>query len=75
MKANKVNIQLKNGNAVIREMEMTIDDWDVIQEAIRYYWINADNFEKEMLERGCNRLRNQAYYLKCDLQDIMDKVK
>lgn len=75
MKANKVNIQLKNGNAVIREMEMTIDDWEVIQEAIRYYWINADNFEKEMLERGCIRLRNQAYYLKCDLQDIMDKVK
>jgi hypothetical protein len=75
MKTTKITVQFKNGNAVLREIDITPDDADIINEALRYYWINAENIEREMLERGCNRLRNQAFYLKCDLQDVMDKLK
>lgn len=75
MKTTKITVQFKNGNAVLREIDITTDDADIINEALRYYWINAENIEREMLERGCNRLRNQAFYLKCDLQDVMDKLK
>lgn len=75
MKTTTINVQLKNGKAVLREFELSPDDGEIIQEALRYYWINAENIEREMLERGCNRLRNQAFYLKCDLQDVMDKLK
>lgn len=75
MKTTKITLQFKNGNAVLREIDITPDDADIINEALRYYWINAENIEREMLERGCNRLRNQAFYLKCDLQDVMDKLK
>ena len=75
MKTTKITVQFKNGNAVLREIDITPDDADIINEALRYYWINAENIEREMLERGCNRLRNQAFYLKCDLQTVMDKLK
>lgn len=75
MKTTKINVQLKNGDAVLREIELTPDDGEIIQEAIRFYWLNAERFEKEMLEAGCIRLRNQAFFLKSDLQDVMDKMK
>lgn len=75
MKTTKINVQLKNGSAVLREIELQPEDGEIIIEALRYYWINSENIEREMLERGCNRLRNQAYYLKCDLQNVMDKLK
>lgn len=75
MKVNKITVQLKNGNAVLREIELSPDDGEIITEALRFYWLNSESIEKEMLERGCNRLRNQAFYLKCDLQDVMDKLK
>lgn len=75
MKTTKINVQLKNGDVVLREIELTPDDGEIIQEAIRFYWLNAERFEKEMLEAGCIRLRNQAFFLKSDLQDVMDKMK
>ena len=75
MKTTKINVQLKNGDAVLREIELSPDDGEIIQEASRFYWLNADRFEKEMLDAGCIRLRNQAFFLKCDLQDVMDKMK
>ena len=75
MKTTKITVQLKNGNAVLREIELSPDDGEIIIEALRFYWLNSENIEREMLERGCNRLRNQAFYLKCDLQDVMDKLK
>lgn len=75
MKTTKLNVQLKNGDAVLREIELLPDDAEIIQEAIRFYWLNAERFEKEMYEAGCIRLRNQAFYLKNDLQDIMEKLK
>ena len=75
MKTTKIIIQLKNGDAVLREIELTPDDGEIIQEAIRFYWLNAERFEKEMLDAGCIRLRNQAFFLKSDLQDVMDKMK
>ena len=75
MKTTKIVVQLKNGDAVLREIELTPDDGEIIQEAIRFYWLNAERFEKEMLEAGCIRLRNQAFFLKSDLQDVMDKMK
>lgn len=75
MKHNKINIQLKNGHAVIREIELSNEDGELIYESIRYYWLNAEKIEKEMLDRGCNRLRNQAFYLKKDLEDVLDKLR
>lgn len=74
-KYNKINIQLKKGNAVVREIELSNDDADLIYESIRFYWLNAERFEKEMLDRGCNRLRNQAFYMKKDLEDVLDKLR
>lgn len=75
MKANKIIVQLKNGNALIRDFELTMDDAELIKEAITFYFINADVIEKEMLEKGSYRLRCQAFYLKNDLKDILEKLK
>lgn len=75
MKTTRINVQLMNGNAILREIELSPDDSEIILDALRFYWINSEKFEKEFLERGCNRLRNQAFYLKKDLEDVMDKLK
>lgn len=74
MKANKINIQLKNGKAVLREFEFSIEDWDLIQEAVNHYWIVADDLQHDMSEKGIVRLRDQAFYLKKDIEDIKDKM-
>lgn len=75
MKANKIVVTLKNGNATIRDFELSLDDAELINESIRFYWINAENFEKLLYEKGTYRLRNQAFYLKKDLEDLMQKLK
>ena len=75
MKANKVNLQLKNGTAILREFEFSIDDWELIQEAINHYWLEMDVLEKYLLYKGLIRLRDQAFYTKKDLEDIKDKIQ
>ena len=75
MKANKINVQLINGQAVIREIELTIDDGNIILEALRFYQLHANEYQHDMANQGCIRLRDQAFYLKSDLTDVLDKLK
>lgn len=75
MKANKVNLQFKNGTAILREIEISIDDWELIQEAINHYWLEMDVLEKDLWHKGLIRLRDQAFYTKKDLEDIKDKIQ
>lgn len=74
MKCEKINIQLKNKQAVIREIELIPDDAELIIEALRFYQLNSAYIEKEMLEKGCFRLRDQAYYLKSNIQTVLEKL-
>lgn len=75
MKCEKINIQLKNKQAIIKEFEIIPEDADIIIEALRYYQLNCAYIEKEMLEKGCIRLRDQAYYLKSDIQTVLEKLQ
>ena len=75
MKANKVNLQFKNGTAILREFELSIDDWELIQEAINHYWLEMDVLEKDLWHKGLIILRDQAFYTKKDLEDIKDKIQ
>ena len=75
MKTTKINVQLKNGNAVIREIELTPDDSDIILEALRYYFLGTEKIENDLMNSGCQRLRLQSFYLKNDIADILDKIK
>lgn len=75
MKCEKINIQFKNKQAVIREIELIPDDGELIIEALRFYQLNSAYIEKEMLEKGCIRLRDQAYYLKTDIQTVLEKLQ
>ena len=64
-----------NGQAVLREIELSPDDGNIILEALRFYQLNANQYQHEMADKGCIRLRDQAYYLKTDLTDVLDKLK
>ena len=75
MKTNKINVQLINGQAVLREIELTPDDSNIIMEALRFYQLHANEYQHDMANKGCVRLRDQAYYLKQDLTDVLDKLK
>ena len=75
MKTNKINVQLINGQAVLREIELTPDDGNIIMEALRFYQLHANEYQHDMANNGCVRLRDQAYYLKQDLTDVLDKLK
>lgn len=75
MKATEINVQFKNGKAILQEIPLTIDDAEIIKEAMLFYARNVEQIQKEMGERGCVRLRDQAFYLRSDINDIMDKLK
>lgn len=75
MKTTTINVQLKNGNAVLQEIPLTVDDAEIIKEAMLFYARNVEQIQKEMTEKGCVRLRDQAFYLRSDINDIMDKLK
>lgn len=75
MKATTINVQLKNGNAVLQEIPLTIDDAEIIKEAMLFYARNVEQIQKDMMEKGCVRLRDQAFYLRSDINEIMDKLK
>lgn len=75
MKTTTINVQLKNGNAVLQEIPLSIDDAEIIKEAMLFYARNVEQIQKDMGEKGCVRLRDQAFYLRSDINDIMDKLK
>lgn len=75
MKTTTINVQLKNGNAVLQEIPLSVDDAEIIKEAMVFYARNVEQIQKDMTEKGCVRLRDQAFYLRSDINDIMDKLK
>lgn len=75
MKTTKINVQLMNGNAVLREMELSPDDGEYIMEALKFYAMSAESMTLEMSDRNFFRLRDQAFYISSDLKNIMDKLK
>lgn len=75
MKANKLILQYKNGNITLSEIELTIDDYNLINDAVKYYYHNLDKVEAEMEKDGFDALRIQAFYLRKDLQNLIEKIK
>ena len=75
MKANKLILQYKNGNITLSEIELTIDDYNLINDAVKYYCHNLDKVEAEMEKDGFDALRIQAFYLRKDLQNLIEKIK
>lgn len=69
---NRVEVKLFKGNIPVREIEFKRDTADIITEALKYYLLNAEKIEAEMLENGSERLRNAAFYLKKDLREVID---
>lgn len=75
MKTTKITVQLKNGNAVLREIELSPDDGEYIMEALKFYAMSAESLTQELAERNWIRLRDQAFYLRSDVKDVMEKLK
>ena len=75
MKPKSITIQVKNGNAVIREIELSIDDENYIMEALKFYASSSEKLRRELLDRNFIRLGEQAFYLRSDINDILDKLK
>ena len=75
MKPKSITVQVKNGNAVIREIELSIDDANYIMEALKFYAGSSEKLRRELLDRHFIRLGEQAFYLRSDINDILDKLK
>ena len=75
MKPKSITVQVKNGNAVIREIELSIDDANYIMEALKFYSNSSEKLRRELLDRNFIRLGEQAFYLRSDINDILDKLK
>lgn len=75
MKPKSITVQVKNSNAVIREIELSIDDANYIMEALKFYANSSEKLRRELLDRNFIRLGEQAFYLRSDINDIMDKLK
>ncbi len=75
MKPKSITVQVKNGNAVIREIELSIDDANYIMEALKFYSSSSEKLRRELLDRNFIRLGEQAFYLRSDINDILDKLK
>lgn len=75
MKPKSITVQVKNGNAVIREIELSIDDANYIMEALKFYANSSEKLRRELLDRNFIRLGEQAFYLRSDISDILDKLK
>lgn len=75
MKPKNITVQVKNGNAVIREIELSIDDANYIMEALKFYVNSSEKLRRELLDRNFIRLGEQAFYLRSDINDILDKLK
>ena len=75
MKPKSITVQVKTGNAVIREIELSIDDANYIMEALKFYANSSEKLRRELLDRNFIRLGEQAFYLRSDINDILDKLK
>ena len=75
MKPKSITVQVKNGNVVIREIELSIDDANYIMEALKFYTNSSEKLRRELLDRNFIRLGEQAFYLRSDINDILDKLK
>lgn len=71
-KFDRVEIKLYKKKLPVREIEFGPDTAETILEAVRFYWINAERIEVDMMKTGSQRLRNSAFNLKKDLQEVMD---
>lgn len=69
---DRIEVKLFKGRMPVREMEFKKDTGEIILEAINFYLVNAEKIEEEMIEKGSFRLRNSAFYLKKDLQEVKD---
>lgn len=69
---DRIEVKLFKGNMPVREIEFKRDSGEIIVEAINFYLLNAEKFEEQMLEKGSQRMRNSAFYLKRDLQEVKD---
>lgn len=75
MKPKSITVQVKNGNAIIREIDLSIDDANYIMEALKFYANSSEKLRRELLDRNFIRLGEQAFYLRSDINDILDKLK
>lgn len=75
MKANKLILQYKNGNITLSEIELSVDDYNLINDAVKYYYHNLERIETDMEKDGFDSLRIQAFYLRKDLQNLIEKIK
>ena len=71
---DRIEVKLFKGNMPVREMEFKKDTGEIIIEAINFYLVNAEKIEEDMLERGSMRMRNSAFYLKQDLQEVKNII-
>ena len=69
---DRVEVKLFKGQMPVREIEFKQDTAEIIVEAIRFYLYNVQKIELEMLDRGSDRMRKAAFYLKRDLQEVKD---
>lgn len=69
---DRIEVKLFKGRMPVREIEFKRDTGEIIIEAINFYLVNAEKIEEEMLEKGSQRMRNSAFYLKRDLQEVKD---
>ena len=69
---DRVEVKLYKKSTPIRDFELTRDKAEVIEEAIRFYWLNAGRLEGKMMNSGSQRLRMACFNLKRDLQEILD---
>lgn len=74
MKADfdRIEVKLFKGRMPVRDVEFKKDTGDIIIEAINFYLVNAEKIEEEMMKKGSTRMRNSAFYLKRDLQEVKD---
>lgn len=71
-KYDRVTVQLYKKSTPVREINFDKKTADIIIEAVRFYWLNAERLEANMEKAGSQRLTYAAFNLKRDLQEVMD---
>lgn len=74
MKVNKVIISFQNGNIPLKSIELTAEEYDLIEESVKFYCFNMEKVELDMQDNGSMRMRIAARGLRKNLLDIMDKL-
>jgi hypothetical protein len=71
-KFDTVSLHFFKKNVEVKEISIDKQTADIIMEAIRFYWLNAERLESNMEKAGSQRLTYAAFNLKRDLQETMD---